>query len=522
MRRASTLLIAGAMLSLSPAVEPLGPGHASAQFANHVSFSLGFGLSWGGSATSFGFGSGYHDYGYYDDAYGLGYDSYRPAPFLLRQCWDPLWFDPFADCGGFFPIGFSPFGAWSWYSPWRFGFVGWPSNRYVRSRGFGFGPFWSGTYAWGYDPYWDWGSSWGPGWSWDHPSRGWNRWRRGYDRWAYDDGYGGWGWSRPYDRGYRYDRYDRFDRHGRRVVQRSPLYGPRFKEDPQEPVYVTDNGPYRPVSSAMPRGGDAGRGRVSSDGYSDRRPGRAEQPRTARPRTGTVAGAGDGAAAQVPGRVRTARPRTGSDARGGSGTDNREAPGGRTAGPRRGIDTRTSPPQVRPRPQPTTRGDDSRPTMTTRPTPTRRPVPTIRSAPSATRQPAVRPPTTQRPEARRPATARLPGARRPITTRRPEAQRPSATRQPAVRPPTTQRPEARRPTTARLPEARRPITTRRPEARRPTTSRTPAARSAPTRTSPPKVRSAPPRRSPPQARPSTRGSGSSRAKPRRPARRPGA
>ncbi len=339
------------------------PSPGRAQINDYAVASLGIGLSAGSHAahgTHIGVGLGFGiglGFSFHRDPYRYGgvYESvwHRPQP-----CWgafwlDPFfWHDPFVSCAPYYGVGYPAYGhwgwgapPWAWYGPRQLGFLGWPSHRYVRSR------WWSPTY--------------------------WVDHRAPY--WA--------------------DRYA--DPHTR-VVSRSPLFGPRYKEYPgPPPVYVTDNGPERPVSKAMPRSGSAG---VVADGtrrggYLDRNGARStEGTRSARPRSGT----GD----------RAARPRTATSVG--------------TAAPR------STPPRVRARPQPSAR----RPSPIARATPSsRRPSPTVRSAP----------------------------------TRR------SA----------------------------------------------PTARSAPSRNPPPKARSAPSRAPKPSVRSAPRGSGSRKAPPRRPARRPG-
>ena len=386
------------------------PSTGAAQVTDHVSFSVGFGLSAG---TGLGF-SLHHDQYYYDGYQG---GLYQPLWTQPLHCWDPYWYDPFQPCHGYFAVGYPSYDYWSWYSPWRFGFVGWPSARYVRSHWWS-SPYWANDYAWGFDP-----------WGW-----------RGYDHW---DRY-----SSNHGRYYDYD--DRYSR----VVRRSPLYGPRYKEYPTPAVYVTDNGPERPVSRAVPRSLGSG-GRVDvidSDGSYDRRRARlTEAPRTARPRSGTSIG--------------TARPRTG---------------------------TVTSPPRVRARPQPSTRG-----------TPSRVPQPSVGR---------VSPPTARgRPQAA-PRTRIEPAKRQPPRVRStPSSRRPSATTRPAP---------SRRPVpTVRSAPSRRPAPTIRSA---PSRRATPRVRSAPSRAPAPKARAAPSRAPRPKARSAPRSPGSRKSPPRRPVRRPGA
>lgn len=424
------------------------PSTGDAQVSNHVSASLGLGLSAHSYSThgtrvgfglSFGIGLGFslHDRDPYHDSYHFGlHDPLWPSV----HCWDSFWYDPFQPCHGYFAVGYPAYDYWGWYSPWRFGFLGWPSPRYVRSHWWSppfWTPFWADDYAWGFG---------GRGW-------GYGGWGYGYDRWdRYYPAYS------PY--------YDYADPHTR-VVRRSPLYGPRYKEYPAPPpVYVTDNGPERPVSRAVPRSvGPGGTFDGTNRDDLNRRGARlTDGPRTARPRTGTD--------------VRTARPRTGAD-------------------------VRTSPPRVRARPQPSTRNTGQtpasrRPESTARPAPTRRPAPAARPAPSRRPAPAVR----SAPSTRRPS----PTVRSAPSTRRPS---------PAVR----SAPSSRRPSPmVRSAPSRRPSPAVRSA---PSRGSTPKARSAPSRT-PPKARSAPSRAPKPKVRAAPRGSSGRKAPPRRPARRPGA
>ena len=482
MRKGNVLLIGAAMLSI--------PGAATAQVANHVSFSMGFGLathaypmfgslpSYGppggvgfGLSLSFGYddyygGDYYNDRYYHDDPY---YEPYRPL-FLLRptHCWDLLWYDPFARCHGYFSGAYAVFDPWSWHGPWSLGFLGWPSRRYVRSHRWGFTPMWGDRYAWGFGP------------------------RHWYG------GYGGWDWYAP-TWGPTYGGYDDYGYPGGRVVQRSPLYGPRYKEYPTPPVYVTDNGPERPVSSAVPRLGRPVGANVDSR----------------RDRSGAYAIGG-----------RTARPRSGDDVR--------------TARPRSGTDTRTSPPRVRARPR---TGDavtsipDARPRTGTR-------GETVAPQPRDTRtaRPEIRRPpvTTSRPDSRRPSTrgtpSRIPKVSRDRLSPPKVTTRPRPVPRTRIAPPQREAPKVRTAPSrgsardTRFAPSRRPApTTRSAPSRRPA----PAIRSAPSRAPKPKARSAPSRGSAPKARPAPsrapkpkaraapRSSGRGKAPPRRPTRRPG-
>ncbi len=380
MKRVMTPLIFAAMLFV--------PWAGAAQVTGHVSMSLGVG-PWVGFGLSSGIGLGFslHHDDYYHDDYRFGvYESLWTRPF---HCRDPFWYDPFQPCHGYFAVGWPVYDYWGWHSPWRFGFVGWPSHRYVRSHWWNspfwthrYSPFWADRYAWGYG------------------------------------GFGRWGWRYGYDRGYGYDRHDR-------IVRRSPLYGPRYKEYPAPPVYVTDNGPERPVSRAVPRLADG-------DGYFDGRAGRrTDGARTARPQSGTD--------------IRTARPRTGADARTSRrarprvGTRPEPTPRRRIEPPKREPPKARSVPSSR-RPAPIVRSAPSsrrpapiaRPTPsrrsspTARPTPSRRPSPTVRSAPSRIPTPRLRSAPSRRP---------APKARPTRTRPAPKARAaPSRAPKPKVRP----------------------------------------------------------------------------------------
>lgn len=425
MKRVTTTLIFATML--------LVPTTGTAQVADHVSFSLGFGL---GGGTGFGI-SLHHDEYYYDDyRFGL----HGPLWTRPLHCWDSFWYDPFQPCHGYFAAGFPVYDYWGWYNPWRFGFVGWPSPRYMRTHWWRapvwshyYSPFRHDDYAWGFG-----------GWGW-----------RGYD---------GWDWYSPSYTGY----YDHGGGHNR-VVRRSPLYGPRYKEYPTPPVYVTDNGPERPVSRAVPRSPGSGShvGPVDPDRDLDRRGARlTDARRTARPRSGTG--------------IRTARPSTGAD-------------------------TRTSPPRVRAAPRPSTRSTPSR-----RPQPSvgRVSAPTVKGRPQPSTRTRIEPTKRSAPRVRSTPSSRRPS---PVVRPAPPSRRPPPTARPA--------PSRRSSPTVRSAPSRRPAPAMRSA---PSRGSRGGVRSAPSRAPKPKVRSAPSRAPKPQARPAPRGSSSRKAPPRRPARRPGA
>ncbi len=119
----------------------------------------------------------------------------------LRGVWCAPYF--FRPVRAYWPV--PALAAWGWGDPW-FGYrgrPGWSSRVWVAA-------------GWG-APRLDW--------------RGFGHWRRMRDPWP--RGLRGGGWDR-----------------GR--VSRSPLFGPSYKEHPR--ALVTDNGPRRPVSKAVPKG----------------------------------------------------------------------------------------------------------------------------------------------------------------------------------------------------------------------------------------------------------------------------
>ena len=372
MKNVRRVLLAAALLAI--------PATGAAQSTSRVSIGIGlaaqthpvpwsgFGIglahqpAHGGTHLSVGFsaGLGYSDYDDYGYGYGHhgGWDSY--------DCWDYPWYHPWFGCNRYYPVGY--YGPWwDWHRPtWGFfGFLGWPSHRVVHHHSYGFSPFWHG--GWGWYP--------------DHYGRGWDRYRPQirYVNNPYDGG----GYATP--RGYRSGgrATPRGYAGGDRIVRGSPLFGPRYKENPEK-VYVTDNGPERPVSRAVPRG-------ARTDAVTAGRNGTRTTPdtRRARPR-------GETKATTTRGGTRTARP----------------------------TPTRRPTPKAKP-------ATTGRTTRTVRPTPTRRPAPVVR--PST----AKRPSSTAR---RAPTRAPAPKAR-PTTTRRPAPKsKASASRRPAPKASAPKRP----------------------------------------------------------------------------------
>ncbi len=390
MKLASKVVLLAGMLTI--------PAAGTAQVANHVSMRLDLAASgqpafWSGWGVGLAYQPVFHGpgFGFGASSYvsiGLGfnsyYDDYRDGygdGWGLSHCWDYLWHDPFVDCGGYQPFGFGPFGWWGPPSPWLgpFGFSGWPSSRYVRRHFYAASPFWNGGYSGWHD---------GRG---GYPGYGWGGDYRHLRRYYVLDGYGG--RVSPY--GYS---------SGGRSAYRTPLFGPRFKERPA--VYVSDNGPERPVSELSPEGTRARRGDLA--GSADRtntgsratRPWAQALPRTARPR-------GQGDAKVVGGDTRTANPRPAT-----------RRPRVRTSRP---TPVRTAPPKVRKRPETAPRAGS--------PTPTRRPI--VRTTPTR-RAPIVRTTPTRRvPIVRTTPTRRVPTTRPALPKRSQPGARPAPSRRPA-------------------------------------------------------------------------------------------
>ena len=374
------LLATGVLL-----VSATAPGPGSAQVANHVSARIGLASGGGLDQSSWGLSLGYWDA-------GVGGHWYRVDPgFFHTGCWgdvhapswhdifwhDPWhdpWLDPWTGCA-WYGVGF----GWPGYG---LGF-GWPARRHVRV----------------YAGWWDY-----PLWS-DYGPAGW--WDYGYrPRWSH----------RP-----RYAIHDVYPQGRGRVGRRSPIFGPRYKVDPR--VYVTDNGPERRVSKAVPR--DPRTGVLRPDNRRADPPDRST--RRAKPRTGEGAQVRPGTRPRTPPQARprvrpkapirpTARARPGV----------RTRPTAQARPTARAKPTARARPTVRTRPMPITRRSPSRrpgavpkarpdpgrrPVPKVRPAPTRRPAPKVRSAPARRPAPKVRP-------ARRPPPKGKPKAKRPPVRRR--------------------------------------------------------------------------------------------------------
>ena len=438
MKLASRVVLMAGMLTV--------PAAGTAQVANHVSARLdlaaagqatfwsgwGLGLAYQPVFRSPGFGLGASSH----VSIGIGFSSYHDGylggyqdGWGLSHCWDYLLHDPFLDCGSYLPVGFGPFGWWGPPSPWLrpYGFLGWPSPRYLRRHLYATSPFRYGGYSGWYD---GWGGYPGYGWS-GYPGYGWGGDYRHFRRYYVADGYGG--RVSPY--GYR---------SGRGAVLRSPLFGPRFKERPE--VYVTDNGPERPVSDLTRRGtgasgvGVAGAGDRTDVGSRAARPWARAVPRTARPRgDGDAKATGEDTRRATP-RPATRRPPIGTGSptpvrttppkvrkrpeaapRTGASTPKRQ-PIVRTTPPRREPIVRTTPPRREPivRTTPPRRGPVARPAIPrrsqpgARQAPSRRPAPKVRSAPPRRSPPKARsaPPRRSPPKAR-PAPRRSGGSGAP-------------------------------------------------------------------------------------------------------------
>ncbi len=426
------------------------PGLAVGHPAPDEGFSFGFGASPYGISLGFSY-TDYYDGYYGDEAYDF------EVGFIYFNCWDPLWYLAFPDCAWHhYPTITPGFAWWGGYRPWwNPHYVGWPSRRYLQSH--------RHRYAYYRGPF--------------HRS-----WGYGYPRWGWYSGYGHWAWDDSPDYGYA-SRWGYVSPYGYRsgsveVVRRSPLFGPRYKESPR--VYVTDNGPERPTSRAVPRNGTPDPRGV---GVRDRRGNRGSgaEGRTARPR------------------VRV-RPESGQDTRTPSARARPQRPQPSAGSAPRGVrpppSAGTTPPKARVRPAgpPKVRPPASRPSpsyRTSRPPTAKRSPPKVRRPPTAKRSPPKvrRPPTTKRspPKVRRPPTAK----RSPPKVRRP----PTAKRSP---------PKVRRPPTAKRspPKVRRPPTTKRspPKVRRPPTTKRspPKVRRPPTAKRPSRGRATPPTRKPPR------------------------
>ena len=435
------------------------PTAISAQAANHVSWGLGghgihhsnpFLAGAGGGnaffvdadpwalAVSVGAGCG----GRGCDAWGCGYDAWG--------------------CG---------YDAWGHgYDAWGYGCDHWGCGCDHWSHGCGHGhydgffgcPCAHAGHVSGYASLGWLGWSWTPfvslGWtSWHHrvfapivhgPVRGWGGWELD-PFWRNDWRPVRFGHARPYfprggyvvaKHGYRDAEYR--GRHDR-PVRRSPLFGPRYKENPR--VYVTDNGPERPTSRAVPRGRDATEALAATGGRRGRPSGSV---RKAKPRGSTA----PDARARLPG----AKTRTRPDIRGETNTPQAKprpiGPAPRSARPRQ------------PRPEATRQPDRSsgrlraprrpgRPSVQLRPSAGVRPVPQRgRRAPSARVTPRKRPPTATRvePGSARPKASRAPGRAlpkaRPAPRRTPPRAKPASTRRPAPKrvPVATRRPAKKR------------------------------------------------------------------------------
>lgn len=178
-----------------------------------------------------------------------------------------------------------------------------------------------------------------------------------------------------------------------RPVRRSPLFGPRYKEDPR--AYVTDNGPERPTSRAVPRSRDEDWVAPGAP----RRTGPQRDPvRKAKPRSQPGSGVREPPRATTGESARPARPAA--------------RPGARP------LPTARTRPTARGRPPP--RPDQRRPAA--RATPPRKavakPRPPRRSAPPAVKPAPQRPaPTAKRAPARQPPPKKRPARPRKPTKR---------------------------------------------------------------------------------------------------------
>lgn len=201
------------------------------------------------------------------------------------------------------------------------------------------------------------------------------------------------------DRGYRTPPRSRLDDRAwrDRPVRRSPLFGPRYKEDPR--AYVTDNGPERPTSRAVPRSRD---GDWVAPGAPGRTGPQRDPVRKAKPRSQAGSGVREPSRATTGASARPARPAA--------------RPGARP------LPTPRTRPTERARPAP--RPDQRRPAA--RATPPRKavakPRPPQRSAPPAAKP---RPPRRSAPPVAKPAPRRPAPTAKPAPARRPPPKRPA-------------------------------------------------------------------------------------------------
>ncbi len=321
-----------------------------------------------------------------------GWDANPHLDWPFYLCWTVGWHGPVFHCAWELQPQLYMLPGWlSWHDPWNhpirtwrrpLGWFGWPS-LYREHR------HWY-RIAWGWQ---------------DHRYAGWHR-----DFYVYGST------GRQYTRVNRRAVSPRGYRQGGRIIRQSPLFGPRYKEDPR--AYVTDNGPQRPTSRlAQPRSPrlDVGttvrdRGRNTGRRAKPRNTGPQHRPTTATGRVQSVPGSGTrvrGSRPQVaPARIlpsREARPKRDRSQvmqRAGTGPARR----GSTV-----TKTRVAPDKRVPATRPSTR---RRPTPGARPAPGRPAEPKVRSAP-----PKSKPAVSRRPPSRRPPT--------PVQSRRPKRRPPN-------------------------------------------------------------------------------------------------
>ncbi len=365
----------------------LVPAIGSAQGYDRVSFGIGLAAGvqptiWETPALtfdhgpsraglSFGLGVG-RAHGIHDDGQGrLWIDG------ALSACLEIRWHDPFFDCSWLLPRT-----RGSLYGPWR-GHRGHIAIVPV--------PLWPPVAFFVWPPY-------RVGWRWSASAWRWPGWGGHVAFGAFHD-------DARYDRRLSDARWSRRQRD--RIVRRSPLFGPRYKEDPR--VHVADAGPRRPRSTARPRTRRAGVGPVPRNPGTDA--GRRARPRAAEDR------------AQVRPRPTAAPPRP--DARARPTTPVRP---GREARPR------ASRPQAFPRPgrvdprrateargaRPRTVVSAPRRAPAARPRAERRPAPKVRPAPKRPERPSARP----APPKRKPSASQRPPARRPPAAKAPRRAKP--------------------------------------------------------------------------------------------------
>ncbi len=393
------------------------PLSASAQAANHVSWGIGtshgsvwnpfvataahgstfFGVGHGAFSISFGtelwaydlgrcgWDHAHSHYGHeYCGAYGHAHQGCGQAPWSWNHSdhWGvhPDCFDYRLGSGRYGPRGYFGRLAWTWPPAFALAWPWWRLDPFAHFVHPAFlvqprADFWYGA---GY---------------WTEPGFSFHGLRRGGTVVA--------------GRGYRGpDRPEWDRRRWDRPVRRSPLFGPRYKEDPR--VYVTDNGPQRPTSRVAPRVRYGERARPAP---TTSRTGASDAIRKAKPRnpgaTGRIAPRPGqrGSAVRAAGRAdeagaartrRAARPRPPSARPASRSAPPAAKPATRNARPK-ARSTKSAPPKARPatrsappKPRPAARGGRAKPKTATKPAPARAKPKAIPRRPPKPRRPAKR------------------------------------------------------------------------------------------------------------------------------------